>query len=81
MFQECLNDFCIIYLNDIFIYNNLKAEHIKHVNKILFKLKKADFYLNIDKCKFHVTIIKYLNLIIIIEIIQMNFDKIKIILK
>ena len=81
MFQEYLNDFCTIYLNDIFIYSNSKINHIKHVNEILFKLKKADLYLNIDKRKFHVTTIKYLNLIIIIESIQMNFDKIKIILK
>ena len=66
-FQEYLNDFCIIYLNDILVYSNSKAEHIKHVNKMLLKLKKADFYLNIDKCEFHVTTIKYLNLIIIIE--------------
>ena len=48
---------------------------------MLFKLKKTNLYLNIDKCEFHVTTIKYLNLIIIIEDIQMNFDKIKVILK
>ena len=80
-FQEYLNDFCTTYLNDILIYSNSKTEHIKHVNKMLFKLKKANFYLNIDKCKFHVITIKYLNLIIIIEDIQINFNKIKIILK
>ena len=80
-FQEYLDDFCIIYLNDIFVYNNSKAKHIEHVNKILFKLKKTDLYLNIDKCEFHVITIKYLNLIIIIENIQMNSDKIKAILK
>ena len=79
--QKYLNDFCTVYLNDILIYSNSKAEHIEHVNKMLFKLKKADLYLNIDKCEFHVITIKYLNLIIIIEDIQMNFDKIKVILK
>ena len=48
---------------------------------MLLKLKKADLYLNINKCEFHVITIKYLNFIIIIEDIQMNLDKIKIILK
>ena len=51
-FQEYLNDFCTIYLNNIFIYNNSKAKYIEHVNKILFKLKKVGFYLNINKCIF-----------------------------
>ena len=81
MLQEYLNDFCAIYLNDIFVYSNLKAKYIEHVNKMLFKLKKANLYLNIDKCEFHVITIKYLNFIIIIKDIQMNFDKIKIILR
>ena len=48
---------------------------------MLFKLKKANLYLNINKCEFHVITIKYLNFIIIIKNIQMNFDKIKVILK
>ena len=80
-FQKYFDDFCTTYLNDILVYNNSKAEHIEHVNKILLKLEKTDLYLNIDKCEFHVIKIKYLNLIIIIESIQMNFDKIKVILK
>ena len=43
MFQEYLNDFCTAYLNDILIYNNSKVKHIKHVNKMMFKLKKQIF--------------------------------------
>ena len=81
MLYKYFNDFCITYLNDILIYNNLKIKYIEHVNKILFKIKKTNLYLNIDKCKFHVITIKYLNFIIIIKDIQMNFDKTKIILK
>ena len=80
-FQEYLNDFYTLYLNNIFIYNNSEAKYIEHVNKMLLKLKKTDLYLNIDKCKFYIITIKYLNLISIIENIQMNFDKIKIVLK
>ena len=67
MFQEYFDDFCTTYLNDIFIYNNLKMKHIEHVNKMLLKLEKINLYLNIDKCEFHVITIKYLNFIIIIE--------------
>ena len=66
-FEEYLNDFCTIYLNDILIYNNSKTKYIKYVNKLLLKLKKINLYLNIDKCKFHVITIEYLKLNIIIE--------------
>ena len=79
--QEYLDDFCTTYLNDILVYSNSEAEHIEHVNKVLLKLKKAGLYLNIDKCEFHVTTIKYLGLIITTEGIQMDPDKIKAILE
>ena len=81
IFREYFDDFCIVYLNDIFIYNNNFEKHQKHVHKILDKLKKEHIYLNIKKCQFNVIKIKYLELIIIIENIKMNLEKIKIIQK
>ena len=36
--REYLNIFYIVYLNNIFIYNNIKEEYIYHVKKILKKL-------------------------------------------
>ena len=50
-----------------------------HVHKVLDKLKKARIYLNIKKCQFNIIEVKYLRLIIIIEDIKINSDKIKII--
>ena len=80
-FQKYLNNFCTIYLNNILIYNNSKKSILNTLIKCCLNLKKVDLYLNIDKRKFYVITIKYLNFIIIIENIQMNLDKIKVILK
>ena len=68
--------FCFAYLNDILIYNNNKKKHVKHVKKILEKLKHVNLYLNINKCEFHIKQVKYLELIIIIEGLKMNSQKI-----
>ena len=75
-----MNDFCLIYLNDILIYNNNKKKHIEYVKKILEKLKRAGLYLNINKCQFHVKEMKYLKLIIITKGLKMDLKKIKIII-
>jgi len=32
---ELLNDFCVIYLNDILIFFKLKIEYINHMKQIL----------------------------------------------
>ncbi len=77
---EHLNKFCTAYLNDILIYFDNEVKHEIHVKLILQKLQEADLQMNIIKCKFHVTQVSYLELIIIIEEIKMNSFKINIII-
>ena len=75
--REYLDVFYSIYLNDILIYSDTRKKHIKHVRKILKKLQQVDLYLNINKCEFYTKQVKYLELIIIIKDLKMNFKKIK----
>ena len=81
IFKKYLNDFVNVYLNDVFIYSNIKKKHTIYVRKILNKLKKVDLFLNIDKCEFYIIEVKYLELIIIIENVKINFEKVKTILE
>ena len=75
--KKYLNDFCTNYLNDIFIYSDNKKKHIAHVFKMLERLQHAELFLNVNKCEFFVTTIKYLKLIITIEKVKMNSIKVK----
>jgi len=77
--REHLNKFYTAYLNDILIYFNNELKHEIHVKLILRKLQEADLQINIIKCKFYITQVSYLELIIIIEKIKMNSSKINII--
>ncbi len=78
-FCKHLNKFCTAYLNDILIYFNNKLKHEIYVKLILQKLQEANLQINIIKCKFHITQVSYLELIIIIKEIKMNSSKINII--
>ena len=81
IFRKHLNDFCIVYADDIFIYNKIKKKHIEHCHWIINQLKKTDFIYDIKKCEFCMQKIKYLNFIIIVKKIKMNFEKIVVIIK
>ncbi len=81
VFFDYLNDFVSIYINDIFIYNNFKKEHVKHVKKMLQRLRNADLQIDIDNCEFFVHEIKYLDLIIDRNDIRMNSKKVETILQ
>ncbi len=80
IFQNYWNHFCIVYINDILIYNLNKRKHVKHVLKILRRLKKKDLQLNINKCAFEVKKILYLELIINTQNVKMNLEKMQTII-
>ena len=79
--QEYLDNFCIAYLNNIFIYSKNPEKYIRYIKLVLIKLKQAKLYLDIDKYKFNVIQVKYLDLIITIEDIKIDSEKIKAIQK
>ncbi len=81
VFFDYLDDFVFAYINDILIYSNSKAEHIKHVKQMLQRLRNAKLQADIDKCEFSIHEIKYLDLIVRRDEIRMNSKKIEIILQ
>jgi len=51
--KEHLNEFIIVYLNNIIIYSDLKEEYKKHVKWVLKKFHNKNIPIVIKKCKFH----------------------------
>ncbi len=76
---ECLHKFCQTYLNDILIYSKILKKHKTHVKEVLDKLREVDLQINIDKCKFKIQEISFLELLIFINDLRMNFEKVNVI--
>ena len=76
---DFFNEFVQCYLNDIFIYNKIRKEHIHYVRLILQKLIDANFQIDILKSCFYIQKITSFEIIISIEDIRMNLKKVKII--
>ncbi len=74
-----LNDFYQVYLNDIFIYNKIRKKHKNHVKLVLSWLHEAELQMNIQKCKFNVKEIVFLEVIISKLNFCMNFSKVTVI--
>jgi hypothetical protein len=53
-----------VYLDDILIYTKTIKEHHKTMRKVLCHLKENDLYLNLAKCKYECTKVKYLSMLI-----------------
>ena len=62
--REYLNDFVIIYLNNIFVYLFILKQYIKHVYKILKRLNERDLRVKSKKCVFYREKIDFLKYIV-----------------
>ncbi len=76
---KCLHKFCQTYLNDILIYSKILKKHRTHVKEVLNKLREVDLQINIDKCKFKIQKISFLELLIFINDLRMNSWKLDVI--
>jgi len=47
-----LNDFVIIYLDDILVYLNTFEDYINHLRKVFIKLRKVNLMIKLKKYKF-----------------------------
>jgi len=69
---ECLHKFCQTYLNDILIYSKTLKKYKTHVKEVLNKLHEVNLQININKCKFKIQKISFLELLIFINDLQIN---------
>ena len=77
VFKKTLDNFAIIYLDDIFIYSKSKKEHVKHVRHIFQWLKKHSLWVEPKKCFFHKNEVEFLGYQIKIQGIKMEPAKIQ----
>ena len=77
---NCLNKFCICYLNDIFIYSDNVKAHSDHVKTVLIVLQKHRLFVKLKKCSFERNWVDYLKFIINTKNVVMNSAKIETIM-
>ena len=77
---EYLDDFIIVYLNNIIIYLNSKEEYKEYIKQVLSKLYKENIPVIIKKCKFYTKKTNFVKFIIKLRQISMDLKKIKTII-
>jgi len=63
-FRDFLDEFLVVYLDDMLIYSDNLKEHRKHVQKVLERLKEAGLFLKPSKCEFHRQEVEFLGFVI-----------------
>jgi len=80
IFREWLDDFVVVYIDNILIYSSSLEEHAEHLCKVFQKLRENKLYAKLEKCEFGVTEVDFLGHRITQEGLMMDDHKVKAIL-
>jgi hypothetical protein len=77
IFREWLDDFVVVYIDDILIYSGSLEEHAEHLQKVFQRLRENKLYAKLEKCEFGVTEVDFLGHRITQEGLNMDDHKVK----
>nr|XP_016441816.1 PREDICTED: RNA-directed DNA polymerase homolog [Nicotiana tabacum] len=77
LFHPFLDQFVVIYLDDIVVYSSNMEDHAEHLRKVFKVLRKNDMCVKREKCSFAQPIVQFLGHIISHGEIRMDRDKVE----
>ncbi len=80
IFQKWFDDFVVVYINNMLVYNNSMEKHVVHLQKVLQRLNENELYAKFEKCEFGVTKVDSFAHKIIQEGLKMDDHNVKAIL-
>ena len=72
-----LDDFVVVYLDDILIYSNSFEEHMVHLEKVLKLLREHKLYAKESKCEFCLNEVKFLGYVVSSEGLKVDPAKVE----
>jgi hypothetical protein len=67
---------CVVYFDNIFIYSKNEREHERHIRAVFKRLRRYKLYAKRSKCVFHIIFIEFLNFILSIKGVLIDFNRI-----
>jgi hypothetical protein len=46
LFCDCIDDFLVVYMDDLFIFSKNKEDHMRHVEKVLQRLRQDNLFVS-----------------------------------
>ncbi|KAK8701276.1 hypothetical protein V6N13_019666 [Hibiscus sabdariffa] len=77
VFQPYLDQFVVVFIDDILVYSRTEAEHANHLRVVLQTLREHRLYAKLSKCEFWLKEVTFLGHVISAKGIQASFEKLK----
>ena len=77
VFQPYLDQFVVVFVNDILIYSQSEEEHEDHLRIVLQALKDHQLYVKFSKCEFWLTEMKFLGHVVSASGVSVDLEKVE----
>ena len=77
VFHPYLDQFIVVFINDILVYSKDAQEHEQHLNIVLLTLREKQLFAKLSKCDFWLKKVSFLGHIMSVEGIRVDLAKIK----
>jgi hypothetical protein len=77
MFDKYLDEFVLIFLDDILIFSKDPSKHAQHLTVVLETLRKNGYFARLHKCSFAETTVEFLGHVISYNTISMDKEKLQ----
>ena len=80
IFRQYLDQFVVVFIDDILIYSKSKEEHENHLRIVLGILKEKQLFAKLSKCEFWLSEVKFLGHVISEEGVSVDPSKVEAVL-
>jgi hypothetical protein len=81
VFHDYLDQFTVVFIDDILIYSKTSEEHKEHLRKVLERLRSEKLYAKLDKCKFWLDSVSFLGYVISRKGVAVDSKKLKVVVE
>ena len=79
VFQPCLDQFVVVFIDDILIYSKSEEEHEGHLRIVLQVLRDHQLYAKFSKCDFWLTEVKFLGHVVSASSVSVDPEKVEVV--
>ena len=80
VFQPYLDQFMVVFVDDILVYSKSKEEHEDHLRIVLKDLREHRLYAKFSKCEFWLIELRFLGHMILASGVSVDLKKVKIVM-
>ena len=77
VFQPYLDQFVVVFMDDILIYSKSEEDHEGHLRVVLQTLREHELYAKFNKCEFWLTKVRLLRHVVSASGVSMDLEKVE----